>query len=873
MLRAWFAAVVAAAIGVGGSARGADGPTPQGMYVVLVGVGQFADPAIPVRPTAEADVRDFYDLFADTKAASVQPDRLVLLTGNPDAKRKSKPATRANLLAAIHEAVVKTKPGDTVVLGFFGRGATSAENTALLTSDTTFADRAKTAVLGKDLDKDLRTIEDRKVVVILDADFTGFKEGGKKVSAPSLEDITKALFNRDEDGEKMPAKNKVLLLSASPLNTPLAKAGRGLFTATALAALRGAADADGYHEGYEADGVVTVDELAKYVEKTAPAQAREVGTTNLEKETNPVLIGEELSHFPLTANPKAMPGVIKRVKALAGMIQSGTLTPEVGEEGMALVTRMPKLKARQELRKKFQQLADGTLAPADFATERKAIKDAMKLPEEEADKYARTVMRAVELARSRYVKDITTGEWTAMAVRGLMYKLDEPVPADVAEELKNAKGLTRTRSAEILREVRSWLGEREDLDGTKDVDTTLSWMFIETHDPYSTYFDHDTVKKMDAPLRGEFRGVGIQIRQDVVRDGLLVVSPIKGSPAYKAGIKAGDLIIGIKRDSNPQGEPLKTDEPREISTKGMKTEKALEIILGKVGVPITIVVQRDGEKEPLEFTIRRGLVAVETVLGVKRDAHDDWTYYVDPENKIGYVCLTQFTPATARDLQAAVEKLKKAGMKGLVLDLRFNPGGLLTQAVDVSDFFIDDGLIVSVKPRVGEPQNWYDRGRGKYLDFPMAVLVNDRSASAAEIVSACLQDYGRAIVVGERTFGKGSVQNVEDFTPTGGQIKMTTARYFPPLGRNIDRLSTKGQPDEEWGVRPDRGYEVKLSDDEKKNLAEYFRDREIIGKKPEAASTSAEAKEPFKDRQLDKAVEYLKGQVKAATAKQSGQRD
>src|SRR6476661_4268236 len=274
------------------------------------------------------------------------------------------------------------------------------------------------------------------------------------------------------------------------------------------------------------------------------------------------------------------------------------------------------------------------------------------------------------------------------------------------------------------------LGKREDLDGTKDVDSTLSMMFAELRDPYSVYYDKETIKKMDAPLRGQFRGVGIHIRRDLVKDGLLVVSPIKGSPAYHAGIHAGDVIVGIKRDTDPEGNPLTSDAPREISTKGMKTETALEIILGKVGIPITLVVEREGEKKPLEFTIKRGLVSVETVLGVKRDAKDDWDFFIDPENKIGYICLTQFAPTSARDLNAAVAKLQKAGMKGLVLDLRFNPGGLLPSAAAIADLFIDDGLIVTVRYRYRESEEWTDQGLGSYTNFPMAVLVNGQSASA-----------------------------------------------------------------------------------------------------------------------------------------------
>jgi len=203
-------------------------------------------------------------------------------------------------------------------------------------------------------------------------------------------------------------------------------------------------------------------------------------------------------------------------------------------------------------------------------------------------------------------------------------------------------------------------------------------------------------------------------------------------------------------------------------------------------------------------------------------------------------------------------------MKSMVLDVRFNPGGMLVGAVLISDLFIEDGLIVEVRPRVGEPEKYYDRGFGRFVGFPMVVLANQYSASASEIVAACLQDHGRAAVFGERTYGKGSVQQVKTFSPTGGEIKMTTARYFPPLGKNIDKHSTPGKPEDEWGVSPDKGHEVKLSKDELRDLIEVFRDREII---PRRDLPKKEAKPGSKDKQLEAAVEYLKSQAKPTAKK------
>lgn len=858
-MRAWFAGLLAAVAVAwsGNPVRAEDAPAAaKGPFVVLVGVGQFEDKAIEPRPTAAADARALHKLFADPKHLNTTPERVVLLTAAPE--KGERKATRENVVKALHEAVAKTGKDDTIIIGLFGRGATVGEDTAFFTADATFKERGKTALLGSDLVPDLKLARDRKVLLMMDVSFKGFDAGKEKLAVPNLRDVLKAVFAEEGDSEQPPPKNKVVFLSTIPSRTPLTKGDHGLFAATVLDALRGSADAEGNHEGYEPDGKVTIDELNKYVEKSIVEQARTLGKTHEEKESVPFVIGEETSHFPVALNPAAAPKAEARLKALAGM----DLPKDVAEEGRRLLAQMPKLKYQQELRKKYQALADGALKPEDFAAARKAIQDGLKLDAEETEKYARKVIRAIDLVRQKYVKEITAGEWAAFAIRGLYRGLDEPVPEEIEAKLANAKDLSRDEIEELLQKVRDRLGKREDLDGDKAVDITVLRMFVETRDPYTTYIDRETIKKMDAPLRGEFRGVGIHIRQDLVRDGLLVVSPIKGSPAYKAGIKAGDLIVEIRREVNPQGEPLKPDEPKVISTKGMKTEKALEIILGKVGVPITLVVQRDGEdgaSERKEFELKRGLVSVETVLGVKRDERDDWDFYIDPDKKIGYVCLTQFSPNTTVGLDQAIRKLQKTGLNGLVLDLRFNPGGLLTQAVAVSDLFLEtDKPIVTVRYRSKPEEPWLDQGLRRYVDFPVVVLVNGSSASAAEIVSAALRDHDRAKVCGERTYGKGSVQNVEDFPQTGAQIKLTTARYFPPKNGNIDKLSTSGKENEEWGVRPDEGLEVKLSREQLSDLADYFREREVI--KPQKEVKKVE------DPQLDKAVEYLRSKVGAAAA-------
>ena len=210
------------------------------------------------------------------------------------------------------------------------------------------------------------------------------------------------------------------------------------------------------------------------------------------------------------------------------------------------------------------------------------------------------------------------------------------------------------------------------------------------------------------------------------------------------------------------------------------------------------------------MTITREWVHVETVLGDRRKSDDSWDFMLDHDKHIGYIRLTAFSRDTAQDLKKALVELRKEGLKGLILDLRFNPGGLLNSAIEVSDLFIAKGRIVSTKGRNTPERVWDAQKEGTFEGFPMAVLVNHYSASASEIVSACLQDHKRAAVIGERTWGKGSVQNVIELEGGKSALKLTTASYHRPSGKNIHRFPDAKETDE-WGVMPDAGYEVRLS--------------------------------------------------------------
>jgi carboxyl-terminal processing protease len=259
-------------------------------------------------------------------------------------------------------------------------------------------------------------------------------------------------------------------------------------------------------------------------------------------------------------------------------------------------------------------------------------------------------------------------------------------------------------------------------------------------------------------------------------------------------------------------------------------------------------------KEKKLVTVTREVIHVETVLGDRRNADDSWDFMLDHNKHIGYVRITAFSRDTTESLKQALVGLQKEGLKGLILDLRFNPGGLLTSAIEVSDLFLADGRIVSTQGRNTPERTWDAVKEGTFEGFPMVILVNKYSASASEIVSACLQDHQRAVVIGERTWGKGSVQNVIELEGGKSALKLTTASYRRPNGHNIHRFPESKESDE-WGVVPNDGMEVKLSNSELTKLMEVRHDRDILQKHDDKARNAAA--NATEDPQLQKAIDHL----------------
>ena len=839
-------------------ARAAEKPNQP--YVVLVGIDQYADENILPRKHAEADAKALYNLFVSKDHLGVDADHIRLLLGKPGgAGKNSQPATRDNILKALKWLQTSAGKDDLVVFGFFGEGAPVGERLCFFASDSTVKERAKNAVAGGDVQQALQKIKSQHVVSFVDVNFLGYK-AGKEPSDANLKDaLTAFLGPEDEDGPSL--SRTAFFANRNAVKPSLDLKNHGVFAKALLDGLGGKADKD----GYEPDGFVTVSELAKYVLQEVSDLAREHGTTDEQKDQTPLVVENQASDFVIDMNPKAFPKAHARLVKFDKLAQDEKLTKQLADEGHNLLSLMPKLEAKQNLRKVYQKLVDGTIKVDAFQEERKTILAGTTISDQEAGKYAMLVLRAAKQVREGFVKEVNQGQLVDYAIRGLYRKVEEKLPVQVRERLERVKSMKEVDLLKLLTEARSHLGKREDLEKGKDVTFSLHSMLGKL-DKHTDYIDKETIGRLQQDISGTFTGIGVQIKKNNIKNQLQVVTPIKGSPAYKAGLQAGDVITTIVREVASDGKPL--PNPETISTKGMTTDQAVKKILGKEGTKVKLIIEREGVEKPLEFTLIRGKIEVESVLGHKRKKDDSWDYVIDPENRICYVRLTQFSKYTYRDLEKTMKKLAKAGIKGFILDLRFNPGGYLDQAVKISDLFIDDGLIVTIRPRNGPETSYIGRSDGSYTTFPMVCLVNGYSASASEIVAACLQDHNRAIVMGTRSYGKGSVQTIHSFD--SGVLKLTTATYWRPSGRNINKPSTAGKDEDEWGVTPNPGYVLKLPTKEMNELQDFQRDREIIHR-PDRRSKSPPTTE-FQDRQLDMALEYLRGQIRTA-AKGNGKKE
>ena len=387
-------------------------------------------------------------------------------------------------------------------------------------------------------------------------------------------------------------------------------------------------------------------------------------------------------------------------------------------------------------------------------------------------------------------------------------------------------------------------------------------------DEHSRFISDSGFREFKEDLQQEFGGVGMYVGLDAETQTLMVLAPMPNTPAYEAGIQVGDLIVEIAG----------------VPTVGKSRSDAVKELRGPVGETVDIKIQRGDDT--LFKTLTRAKIPIESAHGGFRKPDGTWVFVLKDHPEIGYIRLSQFGEMTDSEMRAALKSLPD-NVEGLIFDLRANPGGLLDVAVEICDMFLESGLpIVRIKGREKKLIREYQSTAGTELPagLPVCILIDRYSASASEIVSGCLQDHGRAVLIGEQTYGKGTVQDIIPIQHNRSLLKLTTASYWRPSDRQIDRHDPEAQKTKVWGVQPDDGFVVEISDEELIENLQHRNSLDVSGLVPDdeedlsdptgdgdAApsedsttddlssddSPTPDLKVPHVDRPLQKAIEFI----------------
>jgi carboxyl-terminal processing protease len=377
---------------------------------------------------------------------------------------------------------------------------------------------------------------------------------------------------------------------------------------------------------------------------------------------------------------------------------------------------------------------------------------------------------------------------------------------------------------------------------------------LESLDPHSSFVSEESLGRFNAIFEQRFAGLGVQVEGPPIRPAITVITTLFNSPAFRAGLMPGDLIVQVDG----------------IDVRSMDTSEVSKKISGTVGSKVLLGIDRSGERLNIQAT--REFVDVESVTGDRRRGDGTWDFQLQSAPQIAYIHSDLFGEKTAREIQSALESLE-GKIDAVILDLRDNGGGLLQAAIEVCDLFLDEGRIVSTQGRLQTSIESIDAQRGTVVpsSIPIAVLINSNSASASEVVAACLKDHQRAVIVGQRSYGKGSVQSIIPVEGGRAAIRFTTAYYFPPSGQRIHR-KPKDTDSDPWGVLPSDGAEVLLSEEQNRQAIERMRRRSdplrngALANHPLSKVDDPDDQQIAQDPQLVRAIEILQAMVSKSSA-------
>lgn len=806
-------------------------PEAPSVWGVIVGVEQYAKLPVPPRPTASRDASRLYDRLVAKEGVGASVDRVRLLLDHPDPGRGGVAATADQFRRTLKNVAQFARPDDVFLLAIEADGLPERDEFRWLFADAEAEQFAKTTLLTSELRRLLDEIPCHCALLLVDVSIA------PAAKALALEPAL-AHANWPAAFKGLVGPGRHVLAASDGLTLPPAdrQQGEGLFWSAVAEGLGGAAD----REGGEPDSWVTARELCAYVQATVPPRAQALGLAGGKPEVftqnrlASVPLENQVADAPIARNRSQQAAVERVQQQLAERSRAGMIDRDVTADGARLLARMPPLAAERRLRTAYEQYLRGAADLTALLALRQEVLAERRLPPPEASEFARQVLVAFDLVEKYYVLPNYGSRTVAAGLRGLFRAADEPVPAALEGSLRAIEQLDSTALENLLLQVRFQLGRRDDLAGQKAIDECL-WSMMQPLDIHSHYLSGPLLQEFKKQNEGHFAGVGVLVRLDRVTNSIVVTTPLANSPALRAGIRADDRIVAING----------------TNVERIDLDQALEAMTGRKGETISLIIERPGVARRLRFDLVCEEIKVETVVGLRRRPDRSWDYWLDAAARLGYVRLTSFARDTSADLGRLLRQFERDGLRGLVLDLRFNGGGDLPAAVEVADLFVEDGTIVRVRARTADRKVWRGNRIGTYRGFPLAVLVNRLSASGSEIVAAAIADHRRGMIVGERTYGKGSIQYVLEITGAPGALKLTTAWFDRPNGQCLHRMPGAKESDE-WGVRPTPGFEVPLYWEEVDQLQHQLKARENLGLAPPDPA----AREPD-DRALERARQWL----------------
>lgn len=462
--------------------------------------------------------------------------------------------------------------------------------------------------------------------------------------------------------------------------------------------------------------------------------------------------------------------------------------------------------------------------------------------------YGRQLIFTINTVSQQYVRPVERSELARMALSGLYEAVRQPVPPGLAGELERASGEQELLS--VIYRARGNLGQQEALKGNQALLLSLQAM-ARSLDPYSMVLSGEDLRKSKG--QDIASGVGLDLETLSGEGPLKIKTVIPGGPAQRAGLRPGDLITQI--DHQPPG-GIKAV----LLVRGADEQVPLRRFL--------LTVQRGVNGAPREVTLATEPFQPETALGVVREPDNTWNYLLDRDKKIAYLRISTLAGGTAHEVQGVIADLMDQEVRGLILDLRWCPGGWLTQAIAVAKTFLKDGLVARIESRRPTNENEYSADGDGIDDLPIVVLINGDTSGGAELIAAALQDNHRALIAGQRSFGKGSIQTMIALPIPDAELKFTSGSFIRPSGKPLHRFPDS-KPSDDWGVRPDPGNELPISPDLGRQIRDWYL---LQALRPGSSSESLTIDDPEADPQRQAALRTLRAKLSAPKSAQAPRR-